>query len=78
MIDHYNEYKYFNSSQEFNESSSQKFRRGVSLKLTKERGQFLQSFINVYKASTQNPPPKPGKLPWEDNLETPTHQPFYG
>lgn len=38
-----------------------------SIKLTKERGQFLQSFLNLYKSSTQNPPPKPGRVAGGDD-----------
>merc|ERR1719347_535199 len=66
-------FAFLTSTGEFTEASSRKSLRSVpSIKLTKERGQFLQSFLNLYKNSTQNPPPKPGKLPWEDNPDAST------
>ena len=34
-------------------------------------------FKSENSGSTQNPPPKPGKLPWEENLETPAHHPTH-
>jgi len=70
-------YTFLTSKQEFNEASSSKMFKGGSLKLTKEKGQFLQSFINTYVASTQSPPPKPGRLDWEEQLETLKNHPIY-
>jgi len=56
-------FTFLTSKVEFNEASSHKLFKNVpSIKLTKERGQFLQSFLTLYRGSTQNPPPKPGKL----------------
>jgi len=55
-------FTFLTSKVEFNEASSNKLFKSVpSIKLTKERGQFLQSFLTLYRGSTQNPPPKPGK-----------------
>ena len=51
--------------------------KGVPIKLTKEKGQFLQSFINTYVASTQSPPPKPGRLDWEEEIESLKKHPVY-
>merc|ERR1719206_1400040 len=70
-------YTFLTSKQEFNEASSSKMFKGGSLKLTKEKGQFLQSFINTYVASTQSPPPKPGRLDWEEQLEILKNHPIY-
>ena len=59
---------FLTSKAEFTEASSRKSVRSVpSIKLTKERGQFLQSFLNLYKSSTQNPPPKPGRVAGGDD-----------
>lgn len=51
--------------------------KGGTLKLTKEKGQFLQSFINTYVVSTQSPPPKPGRLNWEEEMESLKKHPVY-
>ena len=52
--------------------------KGVPIKLTKEKGQFLQNFIQTYNTSTQNPPAKPGKIDWDTNLGTLKQHPAYG
>ena len=55
-------FTFLTSKVEFNENSSSKLFKSVpSIKLTKERGQFLQSFLSLYRGSTQNPAPRPGK-----------------
>jgi len=69
-------YNFLTSKQEFNEASFKMF-KGVPIKLTKEKGQFLQSFINTYVASTQSPPPKPGRLDWEEEIESLKKHPVY-
>lgn len=70
-------YTFLTSKQEFNEASSSKMFKGGTLKLTKEKGQFLQSFINTYVVSTQSPPPKPGRLNWEEEMESLKKHPVY-
>merc|ERR550525_241894 len=51
-------YSFLTSRAEFSESTTAKlFTRVPSIKLTKERGQFLQSFLPLFTGSTQNPPP---------------------
>jgi len=69
-------YNFLTSKQEFNEASFKMF-KGVPIKLTKEKGQFLQSFINTYVASTQSPPPKPGRIDWEEEIESLKKHPVY-
>jgi len=70
-------FTFLTSKQEFNEAASSKMFKGGTLKLTKEKGQFLQSFINTYVASTQSPPPKPGRLDWEEEMESLKKHPVY-
>ena len=76
-------YTFLTSRDEFSESAAPKLFSGVAgIKLTKERGQFLQvatfivyivnimiivtillqSFLHLYRGSTQNPPARPGQL----------------
>jgi len=67
-------YTFLTSKQEFNEAATNlglsRMIMGVPTKLTKEKGQFLQSFISTYVGSTLSPPPKPGALPSSNqNLE---------
>eukprot|EP00092_Neocalanus_flemingeri_P010563 GFUD01011379.1.p1 GENE.GFUD01011379.1~~GFUD01011379.1.p1 ORF type:complete len:908 (-),score=173.35 GFUD01011379.1:129-2510(-) len=69
-------YTFLTSKQEFNEASSTNMFKGVP-KLTKEKGQFLQSFINTYVASTLSPPPKPGRMDWEEEMESLKKHPVY-
>jgi len=70
-------FTFLTSKQEFNEASSSRIFKGVPIKLTKEKGQFLQSFINTYVTSTQNPPPKPGRLDYEEDKKTFNCHPVY-
>jgi len=71
-------FTFLTSKQEFNEASSFRMFKGVPIKLTKEKGQFLQNFIQTYNTSTQNPPPKPGKIDWDTNLGPLKQHPAYG
>ena len=56
-------FTFLTSKTEFTEASSYKLFKSVpSIKLSKERGQFLQSFLALYRSSTQPPAPRPGKM----------------
>merc|ERR1719244_269537 len=60
-------FTFLTSKQEFNEAATNldlsRMIKGVPTKLTKEKGQFLQSFISTYVGSTLSPPPKSGSYP---------------
>lgn len=67
-------YTFLTSAKEFSEATSQvdlsRMIKNVPMKLQKERGQFLQSFISTFVASTVSPPSRPAKLEWDTNSST--------
>lgn len=74
-------YTFLTSRQEFNQAASQlgltRIIKTVPNIIKKEKGQFLQTFITTYVASTQCPPPRPGRLDGESEVRETLH-PLYG
>lgn len=74
-------FTFLTSKQEFNEAASQlglsRIIKTVPNIIKKEKGQFLQTFISTFVASTQCPPPRPGRLDGECEAGEREH-PLYG